>query len=91
VGRDNGENQFLRGYRDRYTHLYGVSHEGPLVLVDGTAGADDLEMAARITARFGQGRQAARVSVAVVQPGGDTRTMEVPPLPGGELPRDWYL
>jgi len=91
VGRDNGENQFLRGYRDRYIHLYGVSHEGPLVLVDGNADTDDLEMAARITARFGQGRAAARVSVAVVQPGGATRTVEVPPLPSGDLPRDWYV
>jgi len=91
VGRDNGENQFLRGYRDRYTHLYGVSHEGPLVLVDGNADTDDLEMAARITARFGQGREEARVSVAVVQPGGATRTVEVPPLPSGDLPRDWYV
>lgn len=91
VGRDEGENNFLAGYRKRYTHLYATSHTGPLVLVDGPAGEDDLVLAARLTARFGQGREADRVRVAITDPDGRTREIEVAPLPANEIPADWYL
>ena len=91
VGRDEGENNFLRGYRGQYTHMYGTSHQGPLVLVDGTPGEGDLELAARITARFGQGRDAERVEVEVVDRAGGARRLAVPPLRPEELDPGWYL
>ena len=91
VGRDEGENNFLDGYRRRYVHLNATSHTGPLVLLDGTANGDDLLLAARLTARFGRGRDAERVEVAVTEPSGATRTLTVAPLPANEIPPEWYL
>ncbi len=91
VGRDEGENNFLSGYRSRYTCLHAVSHEGPLTLVDGSADAGDLELAARLTARFGQGRDAAAVTVEVRHCRGGTETLTVPPLPQDSIPAEWYL
>jgi tRNA U34 2-thiouridine synthase MnmA/TrmU len=91
VGRDEGENNFLQGYRTRFTHLFATSHEGPLVLVDGAAGADDLALAARLTARFGQGRDAREVDVAVTDAAGQVRRLRVAPLPANEVPAEWYL
>ncbi len=91
VGRDEGENNYLSGYRRRYTHLQAVSHVGPLVLIDGVADAADLELAARLTARFGKGRDAREVEVAVTDPAGNTRRLKVAPLPPEELPAEWYL
>src|SRR5207247_10064859 len=71
VGRDEGENNFLQGYRKRYKHLHATSHSGPLVLLDvsghdddGLSG-EDLWLAARLTARFGHGRDAESVAVSV--------------------------
>ena len=91
VARDEGETRYLSGYRNRFTHLSTVSHSGPLALLQGETDDADLELAARLTARFGQGRDAETVSVEVVQPSGASRVIEVEPLRAGEVPRDWYL
>jgi tRNA-specific 2-thiouridylase len=91
VGREEGENNFLNGYRRDFTHLFATSHSGPLVLVDGEANDDDLDLAARLTARFGQGRSADRVTVEVYPRGGEMRVLEVAPMPPDEIPGNWYL
>lgn len=91
VGRDEGENNYLQGYRRRFTHLDATSHTGPLVLLDGIADADDLVLAARLTARFGHGRDADAVDVTVTDTSGNSRTLSVPPLPAEEIPQEWYL
>ncbi|MEJ2575034.1 MAG: tRNA (5-methylaminomethyl-2-thiouridylate)-methyltransferase [Gammaproteobacteria bacterium] len=91
VGREEGENNFLEGYRHRFTHLRPLSHKGPLVLVDGTAGADDLRLAAQLAARFSQGRDAPTVEVAVTEKDGQTYQLTVPPLSHAEIPQEWYL
>jgi tRNA-specific 2-thiouridylase len=91
VGREEGENRFMEGYRKRFTHMLSTSHTGPLVLLDGEdIKADDLELAARLTARFGQGRDADRVTVDVHDKG-VMQTMEVVPMPTEQIPADWYL
>jgi tRNA-specific 2-thiouridylase len=91
VGRDEGENNFLQGYRKRFTHLHATDHTGPLVLLDGVAGEDDLVLAARLTARFGHGRDAEAVEIAVTDLTGANRTLTVAPLPANEIPTQWYL
>jgi tRNA U34 2-thiouridine synthase MnmA/TrmU len=91
VGRDEGENNYLSGYRRRFVHLHAVSHLGPLVLIDGAFGEADLELAARLTARFGKGRDAQEVEVALTDVAGNTRHLKVAPLPADELPAEWYL
>jgi predicted ribosome quality control (RQC) complex YloA/Tae2 family protein len=91
IGRDEGENNFLRGYRSRFMYLYATSHTGPLVLLDGEAGEEDLELATRLTARFGQGRDTDLVTVAVSDTSGGVRTYDVSPLGPDQIPPEWYL
>jgi hypothetical protein len=92
VGREEGENRFLEGYRKRFINIIPTSHTGPLVLLDGEPGAADIELAARLTARFSQGRDAERVTVAVNQPGGIAPTLlDVVPMPSEDIPMDWYV
>lgn len=91
VARDDGENNFLLGFRDRYAHLLAISHPGPLALIDGEANEADLELAARLTARFGKGRDADQVSMAVTDRAGRTRTLHVAPLAADQIPASWYL
>lgn len=91
VAREDGENQFLMGYRRQFTHLLPVSHGGPLVLVDGSPTDDDLVLAARLAARFGQGREAGSVTLEVVPRDGAPRTLTVTPLPASEIPEGWYI
>lgn len=91
IGREQGENNFLSGYRREFTHLSAADHEGPLVLVDGTVSDDDLELSARLTARFGQGRDCTRVKVTITDRAGASRQLEVAPLPNDQIQPDWYL
>lgn len=91
VGREEGENRFLEGYRKRFVHMFPTSHTGPLVLLDGELAAGDLELAARLTARFSKGRDAASVTVQVGDLNGKVETLDVLPLPAEDIPADWYL
>ncbi len=91
VGREEGENKFLEGYRKQFIHIYTTSHPGPLVLVDGDVNDDDLELAARITARYGKGRSAEIVTAEITFPNGDKRVLEVAPMPPGEIKEEWMV
>lgn len=91
IGREEGENNFLEGYRKQFTHLRMTTEPGPLVLVDGTLEEGDDELAARIVARFCKARDAAEVEVDVCGRDGVCRTLKVVPMPSSEIPEGWYL
>lgn len=92
VGREEGENRFLEGYRNRFVHLRATEHRGPLVLLQGDVKDGDLDLAAAITARFGQGREGLSVRVAIGYPDTDTlQYREVCPLKPEALAEQWYL
>ena len=91
VGREEGENRFLEGYRKRFISMIPTSHTGPLVLIDGEVDPGDIELVARLTARFSQGRDAALVTVEVRQTDGMTQSLDVIPVPSEEIPGDWYV
>ncbi len=91
VGREEGENRFLEGYRKRFVHLQPSSHTGPLVLLDGTVDEDDIRLAARLVARFSKGKDAGQVTVDVNDNSGTVRHLDVVPMPAAEIPQDWYL
>lgn len=91
VGREEGENNFMEGYRYRYTHMRPLSHKGPLVLIDGDIDDDDLQLAARLAARFSQGRDDAMVSIRATGKTGHTYDLDVTPLSTDDIPKEWYL
>ncbi|MGB0722331.1 MAG: tRNA (5-methylaminomethyl-2-thiouridylate)-methyltransferase [Gammaproteobacteria bacterium] len=93
LGREEGENRFLEGYRKQFIHLLPESHGGPLVLIDGQAmSEDDLNLAARTAARFTQGRDADQVEFTLKDPlKGTERSLRVVPMTTSEIPKDWYL
>lgn len=91
VGRDEGENSFLSGYRRRFVHLLPTSHKGPLALLNGIANEDDLHLAARLTARFSQGREAEEVTIAVREGGDAERVLKVKPMAAEDVPANWYI
>ncbi|MCK5355955.1 MAG: tRNA (5-methylaminomethyl-2-thiouridylate)-methyltransferase [Methyloprofundus sp.] len=90
IAREDGENKFLQGYKKTFISLLALSHGGPLVLIDGKPNPEDLELAARITARYGQGRDAEEVEVQVLQEGVE-KSLYVKPLAKQELPKEWHV
>ena len=91
VGREAGENRFLEGYRKRFLHLRATDVEGPLALVDGTPDRRDINLAARLLARYSQGRAAAQVEVGVHHTNGVSEALRVTPLPAAEIPAAWHV
>lgn len=92
IGREEGENNFMKGYRRQFTHMRAVSHNGPLALLDGDVGQDDLRLAARLVARYSQGRDAAEVRIEINEKGNETPfTLDVTPLRNDDIPQAWYI
>lgn len=100
VGRDETENYFLAGLhgankgdavgcQGRWA-LHAVDLAGPLLLVEGHPNEEDLTLACRLTARFGQGRHLPAVRVEI-EGNGRKEIRQVAPLPPDEIPAEWYL
>ena len=91
VGREEGENRFLEGYRKRFLHLRTTAFPGPLALIDGAPQPGDVTLAARILARYSQGRTAPRVDVSAHHTNGVVEMLNVEPLPPTDLPASWHV
>lgn len=91
IGRDEGENNFLSGYKKQFITLMSSSHNGPITLIDGTPSVDDLTLAARLTARFGSGKQDPAVTIQISGPGLPLSEQTVRPFPETDIPGHWYL
>lgn len=91
IPREEGESRYLEGYRRQYTHLQAFNDNGPVVLLDGTADEDDLLLAARLTARYCQGRDAASVRVRITAADGAARVVDVAPFLTDDVPAAWLL
>jgi hypothetical protein len=91
IGREEGENRFLAGYRNQFTHLAVTDYPGPLALLDGNPTTTDIELAARILARYSQGRAADKLLVTVASVTGLTRDIEVTPMAPNELEPSWHV
>ncbi|MDD4914357.1 MAG: tRNA (5-methylaminomethyl-2-thiouridylate)-methyltransferase [Methylococcales bacterium] len=91
VAREDGEARFMSGYKKDFISMNCASHRGPLVLIDGKADEDDLLLAGRILARYGQGREVEQVEVTIRDRQGVERNIVVTPLPADQLPEDWFV
>ena len=91
VAREEGEGKFLQGYRKQYPHLRTTSHGGPLTLIDGEINEQDLELSARIVARYSQGKQADSVDLEYTDSEGKVHELTVAPLPAQEIRKEWVL
>ena len=91
VSREEGEGNFMRGYRNQFMHLETLSHPGPLTLIDGKVDEQDVQLAARLAARYSKGRDAGRVTMQLTDLQGRVRQLSVVPLPPEQVPAEWYL
>ncbi|MEJ2396248.1 MAG: tRNA (5-methylaminomethyl-2-thiouridylate)-methyltransferase, partial [Candidatus Thiodiazotropha sp.] len=91
ISREEGEGNFLRGYRHQYAHLTTISHPGPLALIDGQFDDQELLLAARLVARYSQGRSAEQVTLEFTDIDGQARELTVEPLPAHEISKEWVL
>lgn len=91
VAREEGENNFLQGYKKQFMTLRTMSHKGPLTLLDGKASQEDLELASQIVARFSQGRSAEQVDVEVMDLSGVSQLLKVKPMGPADFQEAWRV
>jgi len=91
IAREEGEVNFLEGYRNQYTNLYPTSCKGPLAIIDGKPNQKDLKTAAKILARYSQGRETENVDVEVRLDSGVMQQFSVKPFLVEEISKDWMI
>lgn len=91
IAREDGEARFMQGYMKDFINMNCVSHRGPLVLIDGSPTEEDLQLAGRITARYGQGREAEVVAIAIREKNREERICRVKPMGTEEIPQEWFV
>lgn len=92
IAREEGETNFLSGYRHQFQTIKTVSHAGPLALVEGEPlDAEQLELACAITARFSKGRDADSVELRFSDREQDSRSIHVKPLAADQIEADWIV
>jgi tRNA U34 2-thiouridine synthase MnmA/TrmU len=91
IAREEGESNFLQGYRKGFPHIKTTSHGGPLALIDGEISDDDIELIGRLVARYSQGRNADEVILEFTDKHGLSRDLHVVPLKPHEIPKNWLI
>jgi len=91
IGREDGENKYMEGYRRQFIHMHATSCVGPLVLIDGPVNDEDLKLAAEITGRFSKDRNADTVTIEVTDLNGVSKSMDITPLRGHEIQEEWLI
>jgi len=91
VGREEGENNYLEGYKNTFVSLKPISHLGPFVVIDGSPTTQDIELAARILGRYSQGRDADLFKAEVRLPDASAYELEVSPYPIADIPKAWHV
>ena len=92
IAREEGENNFLSGYRHQFQTIGTVSHPGPLTLIEGEAlSPSQLELACAITARYSKGRDADSVELVFRDREQGAQTLHVKPLRDEQIPQDWII
>lgn len=91
VSREDGENNFLEGYRKQFHAIRPLSHGGPLTLVDGKATREDLVYAASLAARFSQGKLADTMTFQIEPMGETPFVTSVTPVRPEEFNQSWYI
>ncbi len=91
IGREEGENRYLEGYRNTLISINATSHSGPLALIDGDVDAQDIDLACQLVARYGQGRDAESVTLTVRLPAGGETERTVKPLAAHEISSAWHV
>lgn len=91
ISREEGEGNFLKGYKRSFTSLTTTSCAGPLALIDGEVSEEDLVLAARLVARYSQGKQDETVELEVSDCEGNRSALRVRPMAPSEVLEAWHL
>ena len=91
ISIEEGENNYLNGYKNQYAYIYSSSHSGPLILIDGDFDKSNEELTAQISARFTQGKSAESVTMVFNYLDGISKEVTVKPMHIDDIKKEWYI
>ena len=92
IGREEGENNFLSGYRKQFISMMPQNTIGPFALIDGTlVDETDFILAARILSRFCKPSQDSETEIAFTLLSGEKRILNVTPFKNEDILKEWYI
>ena len=91
ISREEGENYYLRGYQHEYITIHTESCGGPVAIIDGNPSEQEILHAARIVARFSQGRDEEEVTVGIKLLGQPVTFTSIKPLKAEEVSESWHV
>ncbi len=92
MAREEGETNFLMGYRSQYPYVAIKSHMGPLTIMDGhDISAEDIYLTGSIAARYSKGREEDEVTISYCYPGEQERDIQVMPMKDDDIENSWKL
>ncbi len=92
IGREEGENNFMQGYKNQFVSIFPTSHPGALCLVDGEFTNDEeREQALALVARYSQGKDAPSVTLNIRQIDGVEQEYLVQPIAAEDINKEWLI
>ena len=92
IGREEGENRFMQGYKNQFLSIFPTSHPGALCLVDGEFKTDqEKQQALALVARYSQGKNAAQVTLTIRQSDGTEQNFTIAPMAPENINREWII
>jgi len=92
IGREEGENNFMQGYKSQFVSIFPTSHPGALCLVDGEFKADqELNQALALVARYSQGKNSPEVTLNVRQMDGTEQEYNIAPMAADAIKKEWLV
>lgn len=81
IGRREQENNVIERFASSGLILVAETVPGPSTLVEGSPSPEDLDAAARLTARYGKGKNLDQVTIKITTQDGEVKHLSVPPDP----------
>lgn len=91
IGREQGENNYLQGYRKQFDSMIPISHIGPIMLIDGQTNQQDLRLAAQILGRYSDCPTSDSFICEFRTQEGTTTPFEVKAFSPDEISPSWYV
>lgn len=91
IGREEGENHYLQGYRNQFDWMAPAHHVGPLMLLEGHMQSEEYEVAARVLGRYSDCPPGTSFTALLTTREGQKQSLEVVPFLPEEIPEAWKI
>ncbi len=91
VSREEGEDNFLQGYKNKFISIRATSCLGALGLIDGDPNEEELLLASRIVGRFSQDKENPLLTMQIQHQDGTKKSFDIAPMYASDIKHEWYI